>query len=183
MISTHPAREIRATISSTYPRQRVADEHVYHAGAAEAGVHDDHARRFLAHFADDLSILPTLDAAETFQGGFRLFLSYHSEELAFVRDVERIYAKDLTRPVHHVPDRELLLPERDAESGIAGQFVQDGADTTTSRVPHETQSRTCGVLERPREGSEGPGVGEDFGFQFQVAARDQDRSTVISQCA
>src|SRR5829696_1776887 len=114
MISTHPAREIRATISSTYPRQRVADEHVYHAGAAEASVHDDHARRFLAHFADDLGFLATVGVSEGFEGGFRLFWSYHSEEFAFVGDVERVYAEDLTRPVHDVPDRELLLPEHDA---------------------------------------------------------------------
>jgi hypothetical protein len=114
MISTQPAREIRATISSTYPRQRVADEHVYHAGAAEAGVHDDHARWFLAHFADDLGFLAAFGIAQGFEGGFRLFWSYHGEELAFVRYVEWVYAEDLTGPVHDVPDRELLLPEHEA---------------------------------------------------------------------
>ena len=29
-------------------RQRIADEHVYHAGAAEAGVHEDHPLRLIA---------------------------------------------------------------------------------------------------------------------------------------
>jgi hypothetical protein len=77
-------------------------------------VHDDYARRFLAHFADDLGFLAAFGIAQGFEGGFRLFWSYHSEEFAFVRYVEGIYAKDLTGPVHDVPDRELLLPEHDA---------------------------------------------------------------------
>ncbi len=48
----------------TDPRQRVADEHVYHAGAAEPGVHEDHPRRLLAHLADDLGVLATFDAPQ-----------------------------------------------------------------------------------------------------------------------
>ncbi len=41
------------TYLSTDPWQRVSDEHVYHAGAAEPGVHHDHARRILANLADE----------------------------------------------------------------------------------------------------------------------------------
>ena len=57
----------------TDPRQRVADEHVYHAGAAEPGVHEDHTRRFLAHLPDDRGFLATLDAPQRLQGAIGRF--------------------------------------------------------------------------------------------------------------
>ena len=91
------------TIPLADPRQRVADEHVYHAGAAELGVHDDHARRLLAHLADDLGLLATLGIPESLEGGVRGFGGYDGEELAFVGDVERVYAQDLARPVARRP--------------------------------------------------------------------------------
>lgn len=47
-----------------YPRQRVADGRVNHTGAAEPGVHEDHARRLLAHLPDDLRLLATLYAPQ-----------------------------------------------------------------------------------------------------------------------
>ena len=55
------------------PRQRVAYEHVYHAGAAEQGVHHDHARRFLANFAYDGRFFPSVDVSQGFEGGVRRF--------------------------------------------------------------------------------------------------------------
>src|SRR4028118_105130 len=57
------------TCLSTDPGQRVADEHVYHAGAAEPGVHHDHARGLLADLADDLGVLAALDATQGFERG------------------------------------------------------------------------------------------------------------------
>lgn len=33
---------------STYPRQRIPDQHIDHAGAAEAGVHEDHSFQLFA---------------------------------------------------------------------------------------------------------------------------------------
>ena len=62
-------------VSLTDPRQRVSDEHVDHAGAAELGVHNDHARRLLADLADDLGVLATVCVAQGFEGGVRLFWS------------------------------------------------------------------------------------------------------------
>lgn len=44
----------QALLLSTSPRQRVADEHVYHA--AEAGVYADHARWLLTNLADGLRL-------------------------------------------------------------------------------------------------------------------------------
>ncbi len=38
------------------PRQRVADEHIYHARAAEPSVHYDYSSRFFAHLPDDRSL-------------------------------------------------------------------------------------------------------------------------------
>lgn len=52
----------------TNPRQRVADEHVYHPGAAEPGVHHDHASRFLAHLADDSRLYLLLEYVRGFKG-------------------------------------------------------------------------------------------------------------------
>src|SRR5215203_2791405 len=120
MISTHPDREIRASSSSTYSRQGVADEHVYHAGAAELGVHDDHPCRLLADLADDGGFSPAFGVTQGFEGGIGRFRTYYGEELAFVGDVEGVYAQDLTRPMNDVSDRELLLPERDAVARVAG---------------------------------------------------------------
>src|SRR5215210_2114481 len=144
------------------PRQRIADEHVDHAGAAELGVHDDHARRLLAYFADDRRFFPAFGVTQGFEGGVRLFWRYYGEELAFVGDVEGVYTQDLARPVYHVPDRKLLLPQRHAVPRVAGELVQDCAHTAACGIPHETQSRSCGFLERPGEGGQGTRVGEDF---------------------
>ncbi len=47
---------------STNPRQRIADEHVYHAGATEAGVHEDHPRRLLTHLPYNRCFFAALDA-------------------------------------------------------------------------------------------------------------------------
>jgi hypothetical protein len=44
---------------STNSRQRVPNEHVYHVGAIEASVHEDHPRRLLAYLADDPGFLAT----------------------------------------------------------------------------------------------------------------------------
>jgi hypothetical protein len=60
MISTHPDREIMASISSTCP--------VYHTDAAEPYVHHYYARRLLAHPAGRFYFLTTLDTAGPFQG-------------------------------------------------------------------------------------------------------------------
>src|SRR5918993_4528236 len=106
MISTHPAREIRATISSTYPRQRVADEHVYHAGAAELGVHHDHPCWFFAYLTDDGGLFSSVHVPQGFEGSVSRVGGDYGEELAFVGDVERVYAEYFARPVHDVPDRE-----------------------------------------------------------------------------
>src|SRR5215211_898063 len=104
----------------TDPGKRVTDEHVYHAGASELGVHYDHARRFLAHLADNLGLLAALDAPQRLQRGLRRLRSDDGEELAFVGYVERVYAQDLARPVHDVLDREPLLPERYPVARVAG---------------------------------------------------------------
>ncbi len=53
---------------STYPRQRVPDQHVYHAGTTKLRMHQDHPRWLFAHLADDLDLLPTLGAPQRLQG-------------------------------------------------------------------------------------------------------------------
>src|SRR3712207_5006137 len=63
----------------TNPRQRVPDEHVYHAGAAELGVHEDHPRRLLAHLPDDRGFLAALDASQRLQRGLRHFGGHDGE--------------------------------------------------------------------------------------------------------
>jgi hypothetical protein len=60
MISTHPDREIMASISSTCP--------VYHTDAAEHYVHHYHARGLLAHLDWRFYFLATLDITGPFQG-------------------------------------------------------------------------------------------------------------------
>src|SRR5215210_5624168 len=65
--SSHITRNFTALIlptPSTNSRQRIADEHIYHAGAAEPGVHEDHPRRLLAHLTDDRGFLTALNAAQ-----------------------------------------------------------------------------------------------------------------------
>ncbi len=58
---------IRATCL-TNPRQRIADEHVYHAGATELRVHYDHPRRLLAHLADDSCFFLSFEYVRGFEG-------------------------------------------------------------------------------------------------------------------
>ena len=85
--------------------------------------------------------LAAFGAAQGFEGGVRRFGSDYGEELAFVGYVERVYAEDLTRPVHDVPDRDVLLPERDPVARVAGELVQDRPDTAARGVAHEAQAQ------------------------------------------
>src|SRR5829696_4769763 len=85
--SSHITRNFTASILralSTNPRQRVSDEHVYHAGAAELGVHYDHPRGLFADLADDLGLLATLDAPQRLQRAIGGFGGDDGEEFSFV---------------------------------------------------------------------------------------------------
>src|SRR3712207_3180351 len=88
--SSHITRNFTAPIPpapSTDPRQRVPDQHVYHAGTAELGVHYDHPRGLFADLADDLGLLAALDATQRLQGSIGDFGSDDGEEFSFVRHV------------------------------------------------------------------------------------------------
>src|ERR687893_1231186 len=88
--SSHITRNFTAPIlppPSTNPRQRIPDEHVYHAGAAEPGVHHDHPRGILADLADDLGLLAALDAPQSLQRGVGGLGGDHGEEFSFVGHV------------------------------------------------------------------------------------------------
>ena len=61
-ISTVATSVIRQTFLAD-PGQRVPDKHIYHAGTAETGVHEDHPLRFLADLADDPSLFAAFDPA------------------------------------------------------------------------------------------------------------------------
>src|SRR5919199_5211812 len=138
--SSHIRRNFTAPIlpaPSTDPRKRVPDEHVYHAGAAEPGVHHDHPRGLFADLTDDLGLLATLDAPQRLQGTVRNPGSYYGKELSFVGHVERVYPQYLARPVHDVLDREPLLPECDPVSRVAGELVEDRPRPAARGVAHE----------------------------------------------
>src|SRR5918998_2874768 len=184
--SSHITRNFTVLIlpaRSTNPRQRVPDQHVYHAGAAELGVHYDHPRGLLANLPDDLGILATLDTSQGLQRDLRRFRSDDGEEFAFVGDVEWVYTQDLARPVHDVPDRELVFPKRDPVSRVAGELVQDRPHTATCRVTHEAQPRPRGILDRSDQRSKWPGVRKHLGLELQVAAGYQDGRPVIAYSA
>ena len=55
----------------TDSRQRVSDEHIYHARAPELRVHDDHARRFFAYLTDDRRFFSSVYVLQGFEGGVR----------------------------------------------------------------------------------------------------------------
>ena len=67
--ATRPLLLAHLVHSLTDPGQRVSDEHVYHRVPAELGVHEDHARRLLAHLADDLASSPPSTLTQRLQGG------------------------------------------------------------------------------------------------------------------
>src|SRR3712207_4568916 len=167
--SSHITRNFTAPIlpePSTDPRQWVTDQHVYHAGAAELGVHYDHPCGLLADLTDDLGLLAALDATQRLQGGLCGFGSDDGEQLAFVGDVERVYTQDLACPVHDVPDRKPLLPERDPISRVAGELVQDRPYPAARGVAHEAQPRPRSILERSDQRSEWPGVRKHLGLEL-----------------
>src|SRR5215212_2770427 len=166
---------------STNPRQRVADEHVYHTSTAELGVHYDHTCGLFADLPDNLGLFATLNASQRLERGVRCFRSDDGEELAFVGDVEWVYPQDLARPVDDVPDREPLLPERDPVPRVAGELVEDRPHPAACGVAHEAQPRPRGILECSDQRGERPGVRKYLGLQLQVSARDQDGRPVVAQ--
>src|SRR5215217_7944582 len=119
---------------STNPRQRIPDEHVYHAGAAERGVHEDHPCGLLAHLTYDLGFLATFDSSQRLQGSIGNLGSHDGDELTFVGDVEGVYTQDLARPIDHVPDREPLFPEHDPVPRVTGELVQDRPDSAARGI-------------------------------------------------
>src|SRR5215217_1438300 len=133
---------------STNPRQRVSDQHVYHARTAELGVHHDHACRLLAHLADDRGFFTALDVPQRRQGSVRRVRGDNGEELAFVGHVERVYTQDLARPVYDAPDREPLLPERNSKPRVTGELVQDRSHPAARGITHKAQLRPRGFFER-----------------------------------
>ncbi len=80
LIAHHPSvrPDHESPTSLTDPGQRVADEHVYHAGTAEPGVHHDHPRRLLADLAVDSCLFLPFDYVRGFE-----YDSYHSLYEAF----------------------------------------------------------------------------------------------------
>src|SRR5215204_42254 len=148
--SSHITKNFIVTIlpPSTNPRQRISDQHVYHACTTELGVHHDHACRLLAHLADDRSFFTALDVPQRCQGSVRRVRGDNGEELAFVGYIERVYTQDLARPVYDTPDREPLLPERNSKPRVTGELVQDRSHPAACGIPHEAQLRTRGFFER-----------------------------------
>src|SRR3712207_2563244 len=181
--SSHITRNFTVPIlpaPSTNSRQRVTDEHVYHAVAAELGVHYDHPRRLFANLADDLGLLATLDTSQRPQRGIGHFGRDDGEKLAFVRYEQRVYTQDLARPVDDVPDREPLLPQRDPVPRIAGELVQDRPDPAARGIAHKAQPRSRSFFERLYQWCKRPGVREYVGLKLQVAAGDQDGRPVVA---
>src|SRR5215213_11408496 len=129
----------------TYSRQRISDEHIDHSGTAELSMHHDHPCRILAHLTDDLGVLAAFDATQGFEGGVSDFGGDYGEELAFVSDVEGVYAQDLTRPEHNIPDGKRLLPQRDTVARVTRKLVQHRTDAATRRVAHEAQALSGGI--------------------------------------
>jgi hypothetical protein len=62
-VSTFATSVIRQTFL-TDSGQRVPDKHVYHAGAAEPGVHEDHPLRLHSDLADDPCLLTAFHPAQ-----------------------------------------------------------------------------------------------------------------------
>ena len=64
---------------STDPGQRVTDEHVYHAGAAELGVHEHHPRGLFGYLTDDGGSFSAFEATRGFESrshtGYEVFRS------------------------------------------------------------------------------------------------------------
>ena len=70
--------------------QRIADQHIHNPAAAVARRHQNRAGRLFAHFADYLGILAARGQAQGVEGSVRVFRRHHREELAFIRNVQRV---------------------------------------------------------------------------------------------
>ena len=70
--------------------ERIADQHVHNPAAAVTRCDQNCASRLFAHFADDLGILASGSQTQGVQCGIRVFGRDHCEELAFIRNVQRI---------------------------------------------------------------------------------------------
>ena len=112
---------------STDPRQRVSDEHVYHAGAAELRVHDDHPRGFLAHLAHDLGLFPTIDAAQRLQRRARALRGDHGAAILIARG-------DLELEAEVFSDTRPLTPLVEALKDVAGPGLRFMRDPTRGGV-------------------------------------------------
>src|SRR5260221_11040345 len=76
-------------------RQRVTDEHVDHASAAEAGADEDHPLRLLAHLADARRLGALGERAHQLEGAGGVGLGDDGDQHPLVGDIERLDAEDL----------------------------------------------------------------------------------------
>ena len=97
-------------------RQRVADEHVDDPAAAETRVEEDEALGLGAHLADDRRLGAERvrpQRGERVVGGLG---GDDGDELALVRDVERVDAEDLAGADDRGPERQRRLVEEDGDA-------------------------------------------------------------------
>ena len=165
---------------STNSRQRIADQHIDDTTATVEGGYENRTRRLLADFADDLRFSSARCQAQSIDGGIGVLGRNHGQELALVRNVQRIEAQQFTSAAHRVAHGNLILKKNHSQSTIARQFVQRCRRAATSGIAHPTDSRASRPNQSLDQRQHGAGIGAKVGFKIEFAARQQNRDAVIA---
>jgi hypothetical protein len=95
-------------------RQWVADEHVHDTAASVPRSREHGARRLLPYLTDHLCFLAARSQAKRVQRCIGVFRSDHGEELAFIRDVQRVKPQQLACASDRITHRNLIFEENNA---------------------------------------------------------------------
>ena len=104
------------------------------------------------------------------------------DQLALIRQIQRIEAEDLARAAHWIAYRYGALADMDANAGGVGEFVQYGRNTTTRCVAQASYGGADGQ-HGGDQAVERLAVAGHVSLQRELIARDQDRDAVVAERA
>src|SRR5215813_6521222 len=127
----------------TNTRQLFAYEHVDDAASTENGLHHYTSGTVVSHFADPRRSFAKRMRLERRQCRVSIFRWHDTDDLPFVRKIQRIKAQNLAEAFDLTADRRAVFINLDTHLRSFGNFVQDSGKSSTRRIPQKASTRNC----------------------------------------
>ena len=145
-------------------------------------MHDHRARGSFAHFADRDRTSAGRVRAHRRQHSIGVGGRDHRNQLAFVRQIQRIEPEDFAGALHFLAQRQRRFADADADVGRVSEFVQHAGDAAAGGVAHTVDAGASGQHRR-HQAVQRLAVALHVGLQRKLVARDQDGGSVVAEHA